>query len=1008
MTDYSRSNILLPHFEEAEVFLEALAGKDAQFTFQTFDDVEVWSDEKQKNIKRQNKDLVRVYHGTFNEHKQKLASINKRGGGVFVTINETDLKGSKKENILKIRAVFVDLDGSPIQPILDLPEDLQPHIIIESSPNKWHAYWLVDNCSLELFPHVQCALAAKFNGDIAVNNINRVMRLAGFSHNKGESFITRIHTMQDDLYPYSVNKLIVGLGLNNIRGQERSNNNLQEKQLKNDGHIYTRQDEANINVHQVHHVHLLDDENPDFDLILTNEQINDLKNALSFIECESYASWQDIGQALKTIANLDDVGLNLWLEWSSKSPKFDRAEAVKKWHNGLKGDRTIYKAIFTKAQANGWKNPQAKESIIDAALLTVREALASDDVGVMFDDATIKALTTLYTSSKANYARVRHEIKQNRAIKLSDLEALIKPEREEEQSTTERLLDIAKEQCEFFHDKDKEPYAVFNANGARQCYHLQSKGFREWLANELYKADETAPADNILNATINALIGQAKFDGEEKPVYMRVAKQEGAYWLDLCNDKWQAIKITSLGWQVIDSPDVLFTRGDNMRPLPLPEGQGDLSKLWQLVNIPEQDHDAVIAWLIESMRPDTPYTVLELTGEQGSTKSTTQKHLKRLIDPNKSNLRTAPKAIEDIWVNAKHGHIVSYENVSHLSASYQDAFCILSTGGAYATRTLHTTCDETVIELKKPIVLNGIPVNVTAQDLLDRTIHIDLPVIESRLTEEEVKELFEQHYPDVFTGLLDVFVSVLATLPTINYIERHELPRMADFTLLGEAVARVQGKAPKTFLEQYKGKRTEGIYRTIEASPIAVAAMAYLEENPKGYDGTVKGLLDALTVFQPTGESWPRSPRGFGDILRRLAPAFRAIGINAKISEKASKKGFGCVLKYLPKNTPKNTQKGEHGEHGEYVSTPNILESYIQHPKNDPLTLTKSDLIFDPSCTRILNTGQEKTPIDPIDKKAKCNNCVHYAWDCAKGIEGIDPDTLHDCTHFVDYDFLLT
>jgi hypothetical protein len=41
MTDYSRSNIVLsPIFEEAEVFLEALAGKDAQFTFQTFDDVE--------------------------------------------------------------------------------------------------------------------------------------------------------------------------------------------------------------------------------------------------------------------------------------------------------------------------------------------------------------------------------------------------------------------------------------------------------------------------------------------------------------------------------------------------------------------------------------------------------------------------------------------------------------------------------------------------------------------------------------------------------------------------------------------------------------------------------------------------------------------------------------------------------------------------------------------------------------------------------------------------------
>ena len=87
MTDYSRSNILLPHFEEAEAFLNALDGKDAQFTFQTFDDVKG----------RQDKTLAHIYHGTFNKHKKTLAAINKRGGGVFVTINETDLKGRKKK-----------------------------------------------------------------------------------------------------------------------------------------------------------------------------------------------------------------------------------------------------------------------------------------------------------------------------------------------------------------------------------------------------------------------------------------------------------------------------------------------------------------------------------------------------------------------------------------------------------------------------------------------------------------------------------------------------------------------------------------------------------------------------------------------------------------------------------------------------------------------------------------------------------------------------------------------
>jgi len=132
---------------------------------------------------------------------------------VYVTVNETNLEGRKEENIVKVRALFVDLDGSPIQPILDLPEDLQPHIIIESSTNRWHAYWLVNNCELTQFTPLQQALAAKFNGDKSVCDLPRVMRLAGFSHNKSKPFITRIHTLQDNLYPYSVNKLIVGLGL---------------------------------------------------------------------------------------------------------------------------------------------------------------------------------------------------------------------------------------------------------------------------------------------------------------------------------------------------------------------------------------------------------------------------------------------------------------------------------------------------------------------------------------------------------------------------------------------------------------------------------------------------------------------------------------------------------------------------------------------------------------------------------------------------------------------------
>jgi len=333
MTNYSSSNTaLLPIFEEAEVFLEALAGKDAQFTFQTFDDVEVWDEAKQKAVKRMDKNLVRVLHGTFNEHKAKLAAINKRGGGVFVAINKTDLTGIKQENILKVRALFVDLDGSPIQPILDLPEDLQPHIIIESSPNRWHAYWLVNNCELTQFKQLQQALAAKFDGDKAVNNINRVMRLAGFSHNKAESFITRIVELQEhNLYPYSVNKLIVGLGLTQEPIPDRYSPNNTYNSIDDDFTI---------------------------GLPPTADVITDLKNALSFLSCEERVDWIRQGMRLKS---LGDAGKEIWLAWASKSAKFDRDDALHTWE-GLEANRTDYKAIFNEAKANGWVNPLSNTS----------------------------------------------------------------------------------------------------------------------------------------------------------------------------------------------------------------------------------------------------------------------------------------------------------------------------------------------------------------------------------------------------------------------------------------------------------------------------------------------------------------------------------------------------------------------------------------------------------------------------------------------------------------------
>ena len=170
---------LIPDLVMAEAFLNALDPK-GRFTFQTLDD----------NKERTDRSLSKVFHGTLSEHAEKLAALQQRGAGVFVMINEGDGKGRAERNVTRVRAHFVDLDGAPIQPVLEAP--VPPHIMVESSPGKWHAYWLVSECALPDFKPKQQTMAAQFEGDPSVCDLPRVLRIPGFWHLKGKPFQTRL------------------------------------------------------------------------------------------------------------------------------------------------------------------------------------------------------------------------------------------------------------------------------------------------------------------------------------------------------------------------------------------------------------------------------------------------------------------------------------------------------------------------------------------------------------------------------------------------------------------------------------------------------------------------------------------------------------------------------------------------------------------------------------------------------------------------------------------------
>ena len=160
-----------PDFTQATKFLELLDPESILHTFQTFDD----------NADRKKQSLVRIFNGTFEEVQVALVHLNDQGAGIYVTVQRTDGTGRKKENIVGIRAFFQEDDGEGIT----LP--IEPQIVVESSPGKFHRFLLCKNVPLDEFESIQQRLVDDYGSDPNAKDRARVLRLPGFFHQKVNS-----------------------------------------------------------------------------------------------------------------------------------------------------------------------------------------------------------------------------------------------------------------------------------------------------------------------------------------------------------------------------------------------------------------------------------------------------------------------------------------------------------------------------------------------------------------------------------------------------------------------------------------------------------------------------------------------------------------------------------------------------------------------------------------------------------------------------------------------------
>lgn len=452
---------------------------------------------------------------------------------------------------------------------------------------------------------------------------------------------------------------------------------------------------------------------------------------------------------------------------------------------------------------------------------------------------------------------------------------------------------------ELFHSPDKTEFVSVLVDNHRETYFIRSTSFRHYLRRLYFKTFGKPPGQNAIRDALEMCAALAA-EGPEHEVFYRIGEADGALWLDLGDRDWIAVRIDSEGWRPVPNPPVRFRRPPGALRLPVPELGGNVDELRQFLNLDsDEDFCLVLSWLCATFRPCGPYPILIVHGEQGSAKSTLARIVRELCDPHKLPIRSNPHEQGDLWIAARHSHIIAFDNVSKIEPWLSDSLCRLSTGGGMGKRELYSDAEETILNFVRPLMVNGIEDLASRGDLADRAIVIYLPVIEEkhRLEERTLWAAFRDAQPRILGALLEAVSGGLRAMEQ-GTVHLDSKPRMADFAMFAVACEVPLGFAPRTFMKAYDSNRLDTT-RVVLETVFAEAIIAFAQER-KAWKGTATALIAefrTMACLIGKDKAWPQSPRAFAGHLRRLAPSLRSMGVNFLFGKREA--GTGNKLIYL-------------------------------------------------------------------------------------------------------------
>ena len=141
--------------------------------------------------------------------------------------------------------------------------------------------------------------------------------------------------------------------------------------------------------------------------------------------------------------------------------------------------------------------------------------------------------------------------------------------KENEKAILKILKSINKRYIELFQDQFNEFYITLKIGNHIECVPFESNRFKNIIRKEYFDEEKQIISEDKLNGILKLIESQLMYNNEDikkTELNLRVAKidGDGSFYYDLTNSKWEIIKITTEGWNIIKNNEIpIFKRYDN-------------------------------------------------------------------------------------------------------------------------------------------------------------------------------------------------------------------------------------------------------------------------------------------------------------------------------------------------------------------------------------------------------------------------------------------------------------